>query len=66
MHDIKLYASPRSVGRMLQFRGDDLPVEVLSEDSFAGIDLALFCAGTAISKSYAAAAVKAGAVVVDN
>src|SRR5690606_36005785 len=43
-----------------------LPVEVLGEDSFAGIDVALFSAGGDVSRQYVPKAVAAGAVVVDN
>jgi aspartate-semialdehyde dehydrogenase len=63
---LKLLASPRSAGLDMPFRGKMLKVEALTEDSFAGIDLALFSAGSGISKHYAPLAVKAGAVVVDN
>jgi len=63
---LRLLASPRSAGRTLRFGGRDIPVEALTEDSFEGVDLALFSAGSGISKAYAAAAVRAGAVVVDN
>lgn len=61
-----LLASPRSAGRKLSFRGQELTVEPLSEKSFEGIDIALFSAGGGISKEFAPHAVKAGAVVVDN
>jgi aspartate-semialdehyde dehydrogenase len=64
--DLKLLASERSRGRELEFRGETLPVQVLDRDSFGGCDLALFSAGTGISKEFAAAAAEAGAVVVDN
>ncbi|MDJ0386774.1 aspartate-semialdehyde dehydrogenase [Roseomonas sp. E05] len=63
---LKLLASPRSAGRTLRFRDQELPVEALDEASFEGVDVALFSAGSGVSKRYAAAAVKAGAVVVDN
>jgi len=63
---LKLLASPRSAGKTLPFRGEELVVEALDEASFEGVDIALFSAGSGISKRYAAAAVKAGAVVVDN
>lgn len=66
LRSLRLLASPRSAGRTLPFRGQALPVEPLDEDSFAGIDLALFSAGSGVSKQYAPAAVRAGAVVVDN
>ncbi len=63
---LRLLASPRSAGKKLTFRGEELTVEPLTEKSFQGIDIALFSAGGGISKDYAPHAVKAGAVVVDN
>lgn len=63
---LKLLASPRSAGKTLEFKGQPVTIEALTEESFAGVDIALFSAGSGISKRYAAAAVKAGAVVVDN
>ena len=53
-------------GQDVPFRGEDLIVEELTENSFDGVDIALFSAGSGISKQYAPIAVKAGAVVVDN
>lgn len=63
---LTLLASERSRGRSFEFRGETLPVGVLDEDSFKGIDLALFSAGGSISRSFAPIAVEAGAIVVDN
>ena len=63
---IRPLASERSAGKIVQFKGEDLPVEVLGPDSFSGIDLALFSAGASISREYAPIAVDSGAVVVDN
>jgi aspartate-semialdehyde dehydrogenase len=63
---IKMLASSRSVGKTVKFNGKDYPVEELTENSFAGVDIALFSAGGSRSKQFAPAAVKAGAVVVDN
>ena len=63
---LKLLASAKSAGKSYPFRGTNLTVEELKEDSFKGIDIALFSAGGSISKVFAPAAVKAGAVVVDN
>ena len=63
---LRLLASARSVGRRLRFAGEELPVEELTADSFDGIDIALFSAGASRSKEFAPAAVRAGAVVVDN
>lgn len=63
---LTLLASARSVGKKLQFKGQDVTVTELTKDSFAGIDIALFSAGGGISKEFAPIAVKAGCVVVDN
>ncbi|MGO4715037.1 aspartate-semialdehyde dehydrogenase [Bradyrhizobium sp. 2TAF24] len=63
---LRLLASARSAGKTLPFRGENLVVEELTETSFAGVDIALFSAGSGISKQYARTAVRAGAVVVDN
>jgi aspartate-semialdehyde dehydrogenase len=63
---IKMLASSRSAGKKTEFKGKKHIVEQLTEDSFAGVDIALFSAGASRSKQFAPAAVKAGAVVVDN
>lgn len=63
---IRLLASARSAGTPLPYRGGSVPVEELKESSFDGVKLALFSAGGSISKQFGPAAVKAGAVVVDN
>ena len=59
-------ASARSAGGTVTFRGNALTIEELTGDSFNGIDLALFSAGSDVSKEHAPIAVKAGAVVIDN
>lgn len=66
VRSIKLLASKRSVGRELRFRGDLLPVEELTGESFAGLDVALFSAGGDTSLKFAPLAAEAGCVVVDN
>lgn len=66
LRQLRLLASPRSAGRTLAFRGAALPVEPLTEESFAGVDLALFSAGASVSRRYAKITVGAGALVVDN
>ena len=63
---LKALASARSAGKTLQFRGQEIVIEELNENSFRGVDVALFSAGGSISRKYAPIAVKAGAVVVDN
>ena len=63
---LKPLASKRSTGKQVEYKGKKINVEVLTKDSFGGIDVALFSAGGKISKEFAPAAVDAGAVVVDN
>ncbi len=63
---LKLLASARSAGKTYDFRGQTLVVEEMTPKAFEGVDIALFSAGSGISKEYAPIAVKAGAVVVDN
>lgn len=63
---LKLLASHRSVGKTLHFRGAAQTVEELTEDSFKGIDIALFSAGGGTSEKFAPIAAASGAVVVDN
>lgn len=59
-------ASARTAGATIQFDQQDYEVQVLSKDSFQGVDLALFSAGSEVSKEFAHLAAQAGAVVVDN
>ena len=63
---LRLFASARSTGRTLPFCGEALPVSELQEDSFTGVDIALFSAGAATSRRFAPLAVRAGATVIDN
>ncbi len=61
-----LFASERSEGNSLVFRQEDILVETLNENSFKGIDIALFSAGAERSKIWAPVAAKSGCVVIDN
>lgn len=63
---LTLLASTRSAGKKLRFRGEEITVQELKKDSFKGVDIALFSAGSSISKEYAPIAAKEGCVVVDN
>ncbi|HWD28112.1 MAG TPA: aspartate-semialdehyde dehydrogenase [Rhizomicrobium sp.] len=63
---LKALASARSAGKTLDFRGERIVIEELSEASLQGVDIALFSAGSGPSKRFIPAAVQAGAVVVDN
>jgi len=66
LKELRLLASERSAGKKLSFKGEEIPVQVLTKDSFQGIDVALFSAGASRSLEFAPAAAAAGAVVVDN
>jgi len=66
IQSIKLLASARSVGRQLRFKGDLIEVEELKEESFKGMDIALFSAGGGTSEKFAPHAAQSGCVVVDN
>lgn len=59
-------ASERSLGRSVTYQGEEIPVEVLTPESFKDIDVALFSAGGGVSKEFVPAAAAAGAVAVDN
>ncbi|MGH7485935.1 MAG: aspartate-semialdehyde dehydrogenase, partial [bacterium] len=59
-------ASARSAGGTVTFEGNEVSIEVLTKDSFVGVDIALFSAGADLSREFAPIAVKAGAVVIDN
>jgi aspartate-semialdehyde dehydrogenase len=63
---LKTLASRRSAGKRLAFRGQEIVVEELNERSFDDADIALFSAGSGVSKQYSPIAAKAGAVVIDN
>ncbi|NCO68390.1 MAG: aspartate-semialdehyde dehydrogenase [Nitrospirae bacterium CG_4_10_14_0_8_um_filter_41_23] len=63
---LRLFASERSEGKIMEFKDAEIPVEALNEDSFNGIDIAFFSAGAERSKIWAPVAAKSGCVVVDN
>ena len=66
INELRPLASARSAGKKINFRGNDIVIQELTENSFEGIDIALFSAGGGISKQYCPIAANAGAVVVDN
>ena len=63
---LRLFASARSAGSTLPWRGAPTPVELAGPDVFGGVDVAFLCAGGEVSRQLAPAAVEAGAVVIDN
>ena len=63
---LRLFASERSEGKIMEFGDNEIPVETLNEKSFEGIDIALFSAGAERSRIWAPVAARSGCVVIDN
>ena len=66
VNELRLLASPRSVGKKLTFKGEEIEVKLADENAFEGLDIVLGAASNAVAKQLAPAIVKAGAVFVDN
>ncbi|MGD1901043.1 MAG: aspartate-semialdehyde dehydrogenase [Geitlerinemataceae cyanobacterium] len=64
--DLKLLASPRSAGKSLRFRGEDILVSPVESGCFNGVDIVLASAGGSISKAWIPEAIEAGATAIDN
>jgi aspartate-semialdehyde dehydrogenase len=63
---VKALASERSAGMEVPYNGSRIPIEVLDESAFKGVDLALFMAGSDVALMFAPIAAESGALVVDN
>ena len=63
---VRFFASARSAGKKLPFRGEEIIVEDASTADLSGIDIALFSAGATLSREQAPRFAEAGAVVIDN
>jgi len=64
--ELRLFASARSAGKTMAFRGAAVPLLPLIAQGFDGLDYAIFSAGATRSREFAPIAVKAGAIVIDN
>ncbi|KRH97543.1 aspartate-semialdehyde dehydrogenase [Cylindrospermopsis sp. CR12] len=64
--NLKLLASERSAGKVIQFQGENLVIESVNDRCFDQIDVVLASAGGGTSKIWAPKAVDRGAVVIDN
>ena len=62
---LRLFASGRSAGKVVEFDGKGITVEEARPGVFAGIDVAFFAAGGAVTRALAPDAVKAGCLVID-
>jgi aspartate-semialdehyde dehydrogenase len=65
VRELRAFASERSAGRTVTFKGEAVRVETLGPEAFRGVEVALFSAGSAQSRAWAPEAVRAGALVVD-
>jgi aspartate-semialdehyde dehydrogenase len=65
VRELRAFASERSVGKSVSFKGESIHVQKVGPEAFKGVDVAFFSAGSAQSREYAPHAVKAGAIVVD-
>jgi aspartate-semialdehyde dehydrogenase len=66
VRELRALASARSAGRRVDYQGRELVVQELTDDSFAGVQIALFSAGGKISEHFCPVAARAGAVCIDN
>lgn len=66
LSELRLLASPRSAGQQLEFGGESLTVQAVSDRSFDNIDIVLASAGASTSKAWVNQAIAAGAVMIDN
>ena len=64
--EMRFFASHRSAGKKLLWRGAEIEVEDMAVADFSGLDVAIFSAGGAASRQYAPKVAAAGAIVVDN
>ncbi len=59
-------ASERSQNKHVQFKGENIKIQVLNDFNFTGVDFAFFSAGALVSEQFAPIAAKSGAIVIDN
>jgi aspartate-semialdehyde dehydrogenase len=63
--DLRLFASERSAGELVEWGSGTVRVEKIDADGFEGVDVAFFCAGGGVSAEFAPRAADAGAIVID-
>jgi aspartate-semialdehyde dehydrogenase len=65
VRELRAFASERSVGKTVTFRGEPVTIRRIEAAAFKGVDIAFCSAGTAQAKEFAPMIVKAGAIVID-
>src|SRR5690625_1881475 len=66
INQLRLLSSKRSAGKKVNFANKEIVIEEATENGFESIDIAFFSAGGSVSKKLVPAAVKSGAIVIDN
>ena len=66
INELRLLASQRSEGKLIEFQGKEYKVQVAKEGAFEGLDIVLGAASNAIAKELASNIVASGAVFIDN
>ena len=66
VQQLVLLDADEAVGEFLEFNAESVPVQLLSDDSFAAVNIAMFCGSAAVSREFCPAAVAAGAICIDN
>ena len=66
IQDIKLFASNKSAGKIININNKKYTIQILNDNSFENLNVAIFCASTSISKKYASIANNNGCKVIDN
>ena len=64
--ELRLFASARSAGKEVEFKGQKIRIEELTKDYYKGLDIALFSAGGNISKEFGPIGAENGVIVIDN
>ena len=66
IESLRCFASERSLGQTIEFKGARIDVEVLSADTLSDLDVALFSAGSSISEEFCPIAAEKGIICIDN
>ena len=66
IEELRLFASEKSVGKLINFRNKKYIVETINDNSFNSLDFVLFCSSASISKKYVPLALKNNCIVIDN
>ncbi|MBR3087081.1 MAG: aspartate-semialdehyde dehydrogenase, partial [Kiritimatiellae bacterium] len=64
--ELRPLASARSAGKCVRFKGQDVPIQAASDEAFEGLDFVLGAVEGDMSRQFAPAIKKSGAVYIDN